>query len=121
MKEDKDEADDYSARPDFGVLCYPAIAEEVQGEREERYGFPVADYGFIAEFNSCRDYVRGCLVGWDDFASFAVTSAAPNRGWRSRVYFIECYYEKCQFLLCMEDGSHLCKKALTERNDDPWD
>ncbi len=39
-----DEIDSYSARPDFAVMCYPAIAKDVQENRGDRKNFPIAIY-----------------------------------------------------------------------------
>lgn len=48
-----DEIDGYSARPDFAVMCYPAIAKEVQEHRGDRENFPVAIYAKkqLAKYN----------------------------------------------------------------------
>lgn len=44
LGEPLDEIDSYSARPDFCVLGYPAVAEEVQDNRGDTGNFPIAEY-----------------------------------------------------------------------------
>lgn len=44
LGEPLDEVDTYSARPDFCVLGYPAVAEAVQVRRGEETGFYIAEY-----------------------------------------------------------------------------